>query len=289
MGGEAAPKIAGRGGQSHFAPRTAENWDSPRRFSYGTTKTARTAHHSGRAGSTAGGEVKYRGRGAAGMLPRIWPALGGRCAILKTSGTPNCEPTMSTRAVRSKPRTETHRVGDGPLLVRGLRKSGTGPGGAPIGSELKSTRSGHGQQRGDQYRLWGVCGFLLLAIGLFYGQTLGHGLLAYDDDGYVYGNPIVTAGLTASGLRWAFSDGPYGEWYPLAMLSHMLDCQLFGLNAWGHHLSNVLLHAAASIGSVSRAAADDRRALAQRWSPRCLPFIRNTSRAWPGWPNGATC
>ena len=55
------------------------------------------------------------------------------------------------------------------------------------------------------------------------------------------------AGLTGEGVRWAFTDGPYGEWYPLAMLSHMLDCQLFGLNAWGHHLTNVLLHAAASI------------------------------------------
>ena len=54
-------------------------------------------------------------------------------------------------------------------------------------------------------------------------------------------------GLTLDGLRWAFTNGPVGEWYPLAMLSHMLDCQLFGLNAGGHHLTNVLLHAATSI------------------------------------------
>ena len=60
-------------------------------------------------------------------------------------------------------------------------------------------------------------------------------------------NPHVTAGLTGEGIRWAFTEGPFGEWYPLATLSHMLDCQLFGLNAWGHHLTNVLLHAAASI------------------------------------------
>ncbi|HEY1785534.1 MAG TPA: tetratricopeptide repeat protein [Pirellulales bacterium] len=94
---------------------------------------------------------------------------------------------------------------------------------------------------------WGVCGFLLLAVGLIYGQTLGHGLLAYDDSSFVSGNPHVTAGLTADGVRWALTDGPFGEWYPLTMLSHMLDCQLFGLNAWGHHLTNLLLHAATSI------------------------------------------
>ena len=50
------------------------------------------------------------------------------------------------------------------------------------------------------------------------------------------------------GIRWAFEQGPFGEWYPLAPLSHMLDCQLFGLAPWGHHLTNLLLHAATSIG-----------------------------------------
>ncbi|HTU24217.1 MAG TPA: tetratricopeptide repeat protein [Pirellulales bacterium] len=94
---------------------------------------------------------------------------------------------------------------------------------------------------------WGVCGFLLLAAGLIYAQTLGHGLLMYDDADFVYDNPHVAAGLTGDGLRWAFTSGPAGEWYPLAMLSHMLDCQLFGVQPWGHHLTSALLHAATSI------------------------------------------
>ena len=72
-------------------------------------------------------------------------------------------------------------------------------------------------------------------------------LVEYDDNGFVYENPHVTPGLTAEGIRWAFTEGPFGEWYPLAPLSHMLDCQLFGLQAWGHHLTNLLLHAAGSI------------------------------------------
>ena len=33
------------------------------------------------------------------------------------------------------------------------------------------------------------------------------------------------------------------NWHPVTVLSHMLDCQMFGLNPWGHHLTNVLLHA----------------------------------------------
>jgi len=100
----------------------------------------------------------------------------------------------------------------------------------------------------DTYCAWGVCGFLLLAVGLIYGQTLNHSLLAFDDSSFVSGNPHVTPGLTSDGIHWAFTNGPFGEWYPLSMLSHMLDCQLFGLSAWGHHLTNLLLHAATSIG-----------------------------------------
>ncbi|HEY1785535.1 MAG TPA: tetratricopeptide repeat protein, partial [Pirellulales bacterium] len=100
----------------------------------------------------------------------------------------------------------------------------------------------------DAWRARWVCLFLLVAIGLIYAQTLDHVLLSYDDSGFVFANPHVKAGLTPAGIAWAFTEGPYGEWYPLAPLSHMLDCQLFGLHAWGHHLTNVLLHAAASIG-----------------------------------------
>ncbi len=95
--------------------------------------------------------------------------------------------------------------------------------------------------------VWAVCGFLLLAVGLVFGQTVRHEFIAYDDDGYIYDNPQVTAGLTRSGLWYALTDGPYSEWFPLTTLSHMLDCQLYGLNPAGHHLTNVLLHAASSV------------------------------------------
>ena len=61
------------------------------------------------------------------------------------------------------------------------------------------------------------------------GKRFGFGLLDYDDRLFVTACPQVRAGLTGGSIAWAFTNGPLGEWYPLAMMSHMLDCQLFGL------------------------------------------------------------
>lgn len=65
----------------------------------------------------------------------------------------------------------------------------------------------------------------------------------YDDNVYVTSNRQVQHGLTFENLKWAFVTPVVGNWHPLTMLSHMLDCQLFGLTPWGHHLTSVLLHA----------------------------------------------
>jgi tetratricopeptide (TPR) repeat protein len=87
----------------------------------------------------------------------------------------------------------------------------------------------------------------LLAVALVFGQTLGHGFVSFDDNGYVYENPHVKSGLSLEGVAWAFTHSYEANWHPLTWLSHMLDCQLYDLKPWGHHLSNVLLHAAAAI------------------------------------------
>ena len=102
--------------------------------------------------------------------------------------------------------------------------------------------------RWRQSRTWAVAGLLLLAIAVIYGQTLSFPFLNYDDNAYVYECPPVREGLTADSIAWALTSGPFGEWYPTAMLSHMLDWQLYGSAAWGHHLTNLLLHAATAIG-----------------------------------------
>ncbi len=93
-----------------------------------------------------------------------------------------------------------------------------------------------------------VSGLLCLAIGLVFGQTIHHEFLNFDDNVYVTGNPVVNQGITAGGVSAAFADHPYYHWQPLAVLSHMLDCQVYGLDAGAHHITSVALHAAAVVG-----------------------------------------
>jgi Flp pilus assembly protein TadD len=87
-----------------------------------------------------------------------------------------------------------------------------------------------------------VCGVLVLLVWVVFGQTLAHDFVNYDDKTYVYGNSLVTGSLTLHGVVRAFADGQTGNWHPLTLISHMVDVQLYGLNAGGHHLTNVLLH-----------------------------------------------
>ena len=92
-----------------------------------------------------------------------------------------------------------------------------------------------------------VCIFLVLAVLAVFGQTAGFGFVNYDDNLYVYDNPVVEKGLTWPGALWALSYGGIGHWHPLTWLTHMADCQIFGLWAGGHHLTNAALHAAATV------------------------------------------
>ena len=91
-------------------------------------------------------------------------------------------------------------------------------------------------------RVVSICAFLVAIVWAVFGQTLGHDFVNYDDKTYVYGNPVVTSGLTLRGIKWAFTHSHALNWHPLTTITHMLDCQLFGLKAGGHHFTNVLLH-----------------------------------------------
>ena len=93
----------------------------------------------------------------------------------------------------------------------------------------------------------GVCLFLIAITWLVFGQTLSHEFVNFDDHVYVYENPVITGGLTLPGIIWAFRRSHARNWHPLTTISHMLDCQLFGLNAGGHHFTNVFLHTIAVI------------------------------------------
>lgn len=127
-----------------------------------------------------------------------------------------------------------------------------------------------------------VCALLLLAVGLVFGQTVGFGFVNIDDDKYVDDNPQVSHGLSAAGVAWAFTHCHAANWHPLTWLSLMLDCQLYGLNAGGHHLTNVVLHAATAVllFLVLRQMTG-RFWPAARW-PRCSPSILCAWNRWLG-------
>ena len=92
-----------------------------------------------------------------------------------------------------------------------------------------------------------ICIFLAMLTWIVFGQTLRHDFVNYDDPRYVYQNTRITSGLNIGSITWAFTHIHAENWHPLTTITHMLDCQLYGLKAGWHHFSNVLLHAIASI------------------------------------------
>ncbi len=80
-----------------------------------------------------------------------------------------------------------------------------------------------------------------------FGQTVHDEFINFDDNRYVFENPTVTAGLTLKGIAASFSYAQSDYLIPLTSISHMVDWQFYGRNAGGHHVTNVLLHAANAI------------------------------------------
>lgn len=84
--------------------------------------------------------------------------------------------------------------------------------------------------------------FLFLTTIAIFSQAINHDFINFDDQLYITENPMVIKGLTLEGLCWAFSNISAGFWFPLTWVSHMVDCQIFGLNPGGHHFISLLLH-----------------------------------------------
>ena len=107
-----------------------------------------------------------------------------------------------------------------------------------------------------------ICAALVLGCIAIYGQTLLANFVVYDDTLYVTENAEVQAGISWSGVIWAFTTDRALYLHPLTWLSHMLDCTLYGLNPWGHHLTSVLFHCANTVLLF-------------------LVLLRMTGKAWP--------
>jgi protein O-mannosyl-transferase len=106
------------------------------------------------------------------------------------------------------------------------------------------------------FATWWLYLLLFVCTWAVYAPALRFDFVNYDDPEYVTNNPHVRAGLTPAGLVWAVHSVEASNWFPLTRLSHMLDCQLFGLLSGGHHFTNILLHVLAAmllLGFLQRA------------------------------------
>jgi tetratricopeptide (TPR) repeat protein len=88
-----------------------------------------------------------------------------------------------------------------------------------------------------------LLGLAVMTFGI-YAQVIGHQFITLDDDSYIRENPMVNRGVTRVGLAWAFTTFHAANWHPLTWIAHMIDSQLFGMNAGGHLLVNALIHVA---------------------------------------------
>lgn len=89
---------------------------------------------------------------------------------------------------------------------------------------------------------WGVVLLLVAATLAAFSPVVQNGFVSLDDPGYIE-NRHVRAGLSWDGLVWAFTKSHSSNWHPLTWISHMLDVELFGMNAGAHHFESVVLHA----------------------------------------------
>ena len=110
------------------------------------------------------------------------------------------------------------------------------------GSSLRPTETDSGIRR-TRLAAAGIAALTILA----YARVAGNGFTTFDDHEYVTLNPHVADGFSLRNVAWAFTTGHESNWHPLTWLSHMLDCQVFGLSAPGHHLVSLALHVATSL------------------------------------------
>jgi len=87
-----------------------------------------------------------------------------------------------------------------------------------------------------------ICVFLVVVSLAVFWQVGNHDFVNYDDDVYLTQNPYVRNGWAVDGIQWAFTSRLHGHWHPVTWLSHMTDCQLFGLRPGWHHRVNLLFH-----------------------------------------------
>jgi tetratricopeptide (TPR) repeat protein len=100
-------------------------------------------------------------------------------------------------------------------------------------------------EKQKRYCVFFVCLTLVLTTLAVFWQLHNHEFITnFDDSFYITDNDNVKAGLTWQGIIWAFTTNHAFNWHPLTWLSHMFDCQFFGVEPGAHLLINTLFHTA---------------------------------------------
>ncbi|MCK4752068.1 MAG: tetratricopeptide repeat protein [Planctomycetes bacterium] len=99
-------------------------------------------------------------------------------------------------------------------------------------------------QAGDKRYVILIYAALALATFIGFCQVRNNEFISYDDNTYITENPYVSGGISGESIVWAFTASHGSNWHPVTWISHMVDCQLFGLNAGAHHIVNLLIHIA---------------------------------------------
>jgi Tfp pilus assembly protein PilF len=125
--------------------------------------------------------------------------------------------------------------------MRKQRRASDGGGKARHGERQRVVRPAQSARSFGRSELL-IAAALAVATLAVYGQVITHQFISLDDDLYIRDNQMVTGGLTLKGMAWAFTTFHAANWHPLTWLSHMVDSQVFGLNAGGHLFVNALIH-----------------------------------------------
>jgi tetratricopeptide (TPR) repeat protein len=90
---------------------------------------------------------------------------------------------------------------------------------------------------------WLIAAFIVAAAVAAFAPALRGDFLHWDDDRNFLNNQSYR-GLGWSHLRWMFTAAHMGHYIPVTWITLALDYLVWGMNPFGYHLTNVLLHAA---------------------------------------------
>lgn len=109
-------------------------------------------------------------------------------------------------------------------------------------SPRRTSQYRYGEERMKAHSTFLISAGLFLLVLICYWDVQNHTFINFDDPRAIIDNPFIKHGITLKSIVWAFTTNYYDYWHPLPWISHMIDYQLFGLNAGGYLLVNLILH-----------------------------------------------